>query len=51
MIFVSFAAVKQTNCLDAIRQIKVIISDVYSQFPELYTSDKLTDGQRSFLLL
>lgn len=49
VIFVSFAAVKQTNCLDAIRQIKVIISDVYSQFPELYTSDKLTDGQRKLL--
>ena len=49
VIFVSFAAVKQTNCLDAIRQIKVIISDVYSQFPELYTSDKLNDGQRKLL--
>lgn len=49
VIFVSFADVKQTNCRDAIKQIKVIISDVYSQFPELYTSDKLTDSQKQLM--
>lgn len=49
VIFVSFAAVKQTNCRDAIKQIKVIISDVYNQFPELHDSDRLTDSQRQLI--
>lgn len=49
VIFVSFADVKQTNCRDAIKQIKVIISDLFSQFPELYSSDKLTDSQKQLM--
>lgn len=45
-IFLSFADVKQSNCKDAIKQIKRIIAGVYQQYAFLAESDKLSNTQQ-----
>lgn len=40
-VFLSFAEVKQSNCKDAIRQIKKVIAEAYRQYAFLEESDKL----------
>ena len=42
-IFISFAEVKQSNCKDAIRQIKKVIAEVYQLYAFLGESDKLSE--------
>ena len=43
VIFLSFADVKQRKYEDAVTKIKRIIVDLFSQFEQLYASDKLTN--------
>ena len=46
-IFVSFAEVKQSNCADAIRQIKKVIAEAYQPYEFLAKSDKLSELHRA----
>lgn len=46
-IFISFAEVKQSNCKDAIRQIKKVIAEVYQLYAFLGESDKLSEVYRT----
>ncbi len=46
VIFISFADVKQTNCEDAVKKIKRIITDLYQQYIELSLWKGLTETER-----
>lgn len=46
VIFISFADVKQTNCEDAVKKIKRIITDLYQQYIELSSWKGLTETER-----